>query len=235
MLELRSLNVSYGAERAVRDLSLQVKLGRITAIFGANGAGKSSVIRAIIGLAPTTGQILLEGKDLSGLTPNHRADLGIGCVLEGRRLFRDLTVEENLEVAWRFGRPKESFGKMRDLAFTHFPILGEKRSIMSGLLSGGQQQMLIISSMTIRSPDYLLLDEPSLGLAPVIVHQVFDYIVETNREFNTAILLTEQMASLGLRIADYGYVMRQGSLVLEGDRDSLLDLQNSRKLSDAYL
>lgn len=235
MLEVRDLSVSYGVVRAVREVSFRAAPGRITAILGANGAGKSSVIRAIVGLSASTGRILMGTHDLAGLPPSRRAKLGLGCVLEGRRLFRDLTVEENLEVAWRFGQRREPFAVMRDAAFAHFPILHEKRAIASGLLSGGQQQMLIISSTMIRSPDYLLLDEPSLGLAPVIVQQVFAFIVEANRSLKTTIVLTEQVAALALRIADYGYVMRQGSVVLEGDRKSLLGLQNSRKLAEAYL
>lgn len=235
MLEIRHLSISYGPVAAVRDMSMVAEPGRITAILGANGAGKSSIIRAVAGLTASRGEIRLGGKDLSGLEAHQRARLGLGCVLEGRRLFRDLTVEENLEVAWRFGRRKEPFAVMRDAAFAHFPILAQKRAIVSGLLSGGQQQMLIISCTTVRSPDCLLLDEPSLGLAPVIVQQVFDFIVETNRSFNTTVILTEQMAALALRIADYGYVMRQGALVLDGDRDKLRDLQRDQKLTEAYL
>jgi branched-chain amino acid transport system ATP-binding protein len=234
MLEVRDLSVSYGAVHAVRKVSIAASPGRITAIFGANGAGKSSVIRAIVGLAPSTGTITMGGHELTGLPPDRRAGLGLGCVLEGRRLFRDLSVEENLQVAWSFGRRREPFAAMRDLAYGHFPILGGKRHIASALLSGGQQQMLIISSAMIRSPDCLLLDEPSLGLAPVIVQQAFEFIVEANRRQNTTILLTEQVAALGLRIADYGYVMRQGAIVLEGDKASLLALQHSRKLAEAY-
>jgi branched-chain amino acid transport system ATP-binding protein len=138
-------------------------------------------------------------------------------------------------VAWRFGRRRQSLSVMRDAVYSRFPILGETRAVQAGLLSGGQQQMLIISSTTIRSPDYLLLDEPSLGLAPSIVQQVFAFIVEANRSERTTILLTEQVAALALRIADYGYVMRRGTIVLEGDRQSLLDLRNNRKLAEAYL
>ncbi len=235
MLEVSHLNVSYGAVRAVKDVSFRAPAGAITAIFGANGAGKSSVIRAIVGLAPMTGQVKLGGQEISHLSPSRRARLGLGCVLEGRRLFRDLTVEENLEVAWRFGRRRQPLAAMREAVYDHFPILGEKRAIMAGLLSGGQQQMLIISSTTIRSPDYILLDEPSLGLAPVIVQQVFAYIVEASRSFSTTTVVTEQIAALALRIADYGYVMRQGAVVLEGDKPSLIALQNSRQLAAAYL
>jgi branched-chain amino acid transport system ATP-binding protein len=234
VIDVQDLAIAYGAVRAVKGVSMRAEPGRITALLGANGAGKSSVIRAIMGLVPSTGQISLGGKDLTGLSTEERAKLGLGCVLEGRRLFRNLTVEENLNVAWRFGRRNEPFATMRDAVFGHFPILGEKRSVTSGLLSGGQQQMLIISSTTIRSPDYLLLDEPSLGLAPVIVQQLFDFIVDMNRSSHTTILMTEQMATLALRIADYGYVMRQGELVLQGDRAALLD-PSSRKLAEAYL
>jgi branched-chain amino acid transport system ATP-binding protein len=235
MLEVCNLNVSYGAVMAVRDMSLRAASGRITAILGANGAGKSSVIRAVMGLAPSTGRVLMREHDLTALPPHRRARLGLGCVLEGRRLFRGLTVQENLEVAWRFGRRRESLALMRDAVYSHFPVLGEKRAVQAGLLSGGQQQMLIISSATIRSPDYMLLDEPSLGLAPSIVQRVFAFILESSRSAGTTIVLTEQVAALALRIADYGYVMRRGVVVLEGDRQSLLDVWNNRKLADAYL
>ncbi len=235
MLDIRSLAVNYGSVRAVREVSLSAATGRITAILGANGAGKSSLIRAVAGLAPCSGSITLDGQDLGALAPNRRAALGLGCVLEGRRLFRDLTVEENLEVAWRFGARTAPFARMRDAVFTDFPILATKRHISAGLLSGGQQQMLIISGTTVRSPRCLLLDEPSLGLAPVIVQQVFDFIVRTNREFNTTVLMTEQMAALALRVADHGYVMRQGAVVTDGDAASLRAMQASGKLSEAYL
>jgi len=235
MLEIKDLEVSYGTVRAVRNVTLTAAPGRITAILGANGAGKSSLIRAIAGIAPYGGVIMLSGQDLRGYASNHRAAMGLGCVLEGRRLFRDLTVEENLEVAWRFGARKAAFTLMRDAVFTDFPILAAKRYIAAGLLSGGQQQMLIISGTTVRSPNCLLLDEPSLGLAPVIVQQVFDFIVRNNREFNTTVLMTEQMAALALRIADYCYVMRQGALVLEGNAKVLREMQTSGQLSKAYL
>jgi branched-chain amino acid transport system ATP-binding protein len=235
MLEIADLQVSYGAVRAVRGLTLSAAPGRITALLGANGAGKSSVIRAIAGLAPYTGRIALGGEDVAGRPPHQRAALGLGCVLEGRRLFRELTVEENLEVAWRFGAKKAPFAQMRDAVFTDFPILAQKRAIAAGLLSGGQQQMLIISSTSVRSPSCLLLDEPSLGLAPVIVQQVFDFIVRTNREFKNTVLMTEQMAALALRIADHGYVMRQGALVMHGDRETLRKMHASGELSEAYL
>ncbi|WP_420104330.1 ABC transporter ATP-binding protein [Bosea sp. (in: a-proteobacteria)] len=235
MLEIRGLSVSYGPIVAVRELSLVAEPGRITAILGANGAGKSSVIRAVAGLTASRGDIRLAGHDLKGLEAHQRARLGLGCVLEGRRLFRELTIEENLEVAWRFGPRRSPFATMRDATFGHFPILAEKRAVPAGLLSGGQQQMLIISCTTVRSPECLLLDEPSLGLAPVIVQQVFDFIVETSRRLQTTVVLTEQMAALALRIADFGYVMRQGAMVLNGDRETLLEPLHSRKLTEAYL
>lgn len=235
MLEISDLHVSYGAIKAIRGLSMRAEPGKITAIFGANGAGKSSVMRAIMGLAKSSGRITMNDVDLADLPANKRADLGLGYVMEGRRLFRNQTVEENLELAWRFGRRARPFPVMRDLIYETFPILAERREQAAGLLSGGQQQMLIISCTTVRSPDYLLLDEPSLGLAPAIVQQVFGFIVANNREFRTTILVTEQMASIGLRIADYGYVMRQGALVLEGSRQSLLAPDNNLKLKAAYL
>jgi len=235
MLEIAGLSVRYGSVHAVREITLNAVPGRITAILGANGAGKSSVIRAIAGLVSYEGTMKLGTRDLKGLAPNRRAVLGLSCVLEGRRLFRHLTVEENLEIAWRFGERKATFSILRDAVFTDFPILKQKRFIQAGLLSGGQQQMLIVSSTTVRSPSCLLLDEPSLGLAPVIVQQVFDFIVRTNREFNTTVLMTEQMAAIALRISDYGYVMRQGTLVAEGDAETLRQMQGDGRLSKAYL
>ena len=235
MLEIAGLSVRYGSVHAVREITLNAVPGRITAILGANGAGKSSVIRAIAGLVSYEGAMKLGTRDLKGLAPNRRAALGLSCVLEGRRLFRHLTVEENLEIAWRFGERRANFSILRDAVFTDFPILKQKRSIQAGLLSGGQQQMLIVSSTTVRSPSCLLLDEPSLGLAPVIVQQVFDFIVRTNREFNTTVLMTEQMAAIALRISDYGYVMRQGALVAEGDTEILRQMQADGRLSKAYL
>lgn len=235
MLEVSDLHVSYGAIKAVRGLSLRAEPGKITAVFGANGAGKSSIMRAVMGLAKCSGSILMNDVEISGLPPNKRAGLGLGYVLEGRRLFRNLTVNENLELSWRFGRRALPFSAARDLIFETFPILAERRLQKAGLLSGGQQQMLIISCTTVRSPRYMLLDEPSLGLAPTIVQQVFNFIVANNREFHTTILLTEQMASIGLRITDYGYVIRQGKLVLEGSKKALLAPQNNQKLKAAYL
>ncbi|TPQ52558.1 ABC transporter ATP-binding protein [Prosthecomicrobium hirschii] len=235
MLEVEDLAVSYGAVRAVRGVSLRAEPGRITAILGANGSGKSSLIRAVMGLVAASGTVRLDGVDVSALSAERRAHLGLGCVLEGRRLFRGLTVEENLEVAWRFGRRHAGFAAMRAAVFDRFPALAEKRSVAAGLLSGGQQQMLIVSSATIRSPRWLMLDEPSLGLAPVIVQQLFDFVVDLARSRETTVLLTEQMASMALRIADYGWVLRQGALAVAGDRALLASPEGSRRLAEAYL
>lgn len=236
MLEIRDLSVAYGAVEALRGVDLEAVPGRITAIVGANGAGKSSLLKAIAGIAPTAGgSIRLGGQELTTLPAHRRARLGLGFAMEGRRLFRDMLVEENLQIAWGFGPRKTPGERAVRRVYETFPILGERRHIKAGMLSGGQQQMLILSCVTIREPDYMLLDEPSLGLAPLIVQQIFDYVVDYSRNSGTTVLLAEQMASLALRVADYGYVLRSGKIVMEGDSQQLAAADLVQQLSSAYL
>jgi len=236
MLEVRDLVVSYGAIEAVRGVSLTAAPGAITAIVGANGAGKSSLLRAISGLAPVRGgQILLDGKDITSIAANRRAALGLAHAMEGRRIFRQLSVEENLQLAWQFGRRRNAWDGALDRVFTTFPILKEKRRSQAGLLSGGQQQMLIVSAATIGNPSYLLLDEPSLGLAPIIVQEIYAFFTERCREDGTTVLLAEQMAALALKVSAHGHVLRQGKVVREGPSQELIDSGLVAALSSAYL
>jgi len=236
MLEVRDLVVSYGAVEAVRGVTLTAAPGAITAIVGANGAGKSSILRAITGLRSIRGgQVLLDGKDITHVAASQRASLGLAHAMEGRRIFRQLTVEENLQLAWRFGRRRNQWGDALDRVFRTFPILLEKRRTLAGLLSGGQQQMLIVSAATICNPSYLLLDEPSLGLAPIIVQEIYAFFTERCREDGTTVLLAEQMAAMALKVSVHGYVLRQGRVVQDGPSAQLVDSGLVAALSSAYL
>ena len=196
MLEASDLRASYGPVEALRGVSIRVEAGRTTAILGANGAGKSTLLRAIAGLADLkAGRILVDGRDVTSIPAHRRRLLGLGYAMEGRRIFREISVEDNLKLAWSFGPRKQSLSLALDIVYANFPILLEKARQPAGLLSGGQQQMAILSSATISQPRYLLLDEPSLGLAPIIVDQIYRYIRAFSTEFGTAVVLAEQMAT----------------------------------------
>jgi branched-chain amino acid transport system ATP-binding protein len=235
MLEVRDLQVVYGAIEAVRGVSLAARPRHITALIGANGAGKSSLMRAISGVTrPRVGEILLDGKDITRLPPHERARMGLAHAMEGRRIFHQHTVEENLITAWHFRKPSGDFRAARDRIYHDFPILAERCRAKAGTLSGGQQQMLILSMATLHSPRFLLLDEPSLGLAPIIVSQIFEFIKGYCAEGDRVVLLSEQMASLALKVADFGYVLKHGRVVFEGDRE-VLKSGAAAELSSAYL
>ena len=236
MLEIRDLVVSYGAVEAIRGVSLTPPPRAITAIIGANGAGKSSLLRAISGIAPVrSGQILLDGRDITRMPTQQRAALGIAHAMEGRRIFRQLTVEENLQLAWRFGRRTTPWPRAIAQVYANFPVLAERGRTLAGLLSGGQQQMMIVSAATICNPPYLLLDEPSLGLAPIIVREIYAFLTERCREHGTTVLLAEQMAKLALHVSAHGCVLRQGRMVREGSARELIDTGLVAALSAAYL
>ncbi|GGG24077.1 ABC transporter ATP-binding protein [Caldovatus sediminis] len=223
MLEVQDLRVAYGAVQALQGVTLGATAGRITAVLGANGAGKSSLLRAISGIAPVAGgRILLDGRDITALPAPARARLGLAHAMEGRRLFRQLSVEENLRLAWNFGSRNVPLDQAMAEVQQRFPILGERARTPAGLLSGGQQQMLILSCATIRGPRYLLLDEPSLGLAPIIVRQIYAFITDYTRHSRTTVVIAEQMATLALKVSDRAYVLRRGRLVLEGSSADLL-------------
>lgn len=235
MLEVRGLNVSYGAITAVRQVDLTAPAGGITALIGANGAGKSSLMRAISGITPVAGgTILIDGEDITRMPAHERTRRGLAHAMEGRRIFHQHTVEENLITAWHFRRPAGSFKTALEQVYDRFTILRERRRAKAGTLSGGQQQTLILSMATLHAPRFLLLDEPSLGLAPVIVSQIFDFIRDYARA-DRVVVLSEQLATLALRVADQGYVLKHGEVVTHGSRQDLTARGIADSLSSAYL
>jgi branched-chain amino acid transport system ATP-binding protein len=236
MLELRDLSVRYGAVQALEGVSLKAEPGGITAILGANGAGKSSLMRAVSGIAPVAaGQVLLEGRDITALPPPARARLGVAHAMEGRRLFRQLSVEDNLKLAWSFGARSVKLAASLAEVYARFPILETKARTVAGLLSGGQQQMLILSCTTIRSPRFLLLDEPSLGLAPIIVQQIYGFITDYAARSGIVVVIAEQMATLALKVSRQGLVLRRGRVVLAGAGEELLRGKDGKTLAASYL
>ncbi len=230
LLQVDSLAVNYGKIQAIREVSFAVANGQIVTLIGANGAGKSTILNAISGLArPTSGEIRFDGHDITRWSSDRIVAAGIVQVPEGREILARLTVQENLELG-AFQR-RDSAGVRRDMAhvFERFPILAEFRARRAGSLSGGQQQMLAIGRALLAKPRLLLMDEPSLGLAPQLVTQVFDIIKQIHAE-GTTILLVEQNALKALRVADYGYVIETGQISLHG-----ADLVNDDQVRRAYL
>ena len=227
LLTISGLHVSYGAVTAVADLTLSLAPGRITALLGANGAGKSSVLKAVIGLAPCRGEIAFDGRRLAGLPPRRRARLGIGYVPEGRRLFPGLTVQETLDLACFGGAGARQAASAR--VFDLFPALAAHRGRAAWQLSGGQQQMLAIGRALMAAPRLLLMDEPSFGLAPALLDTVLDRLREI-ADSGTAILIAEQNTAV-LDIADLAVVIQGGRAIADGAPDALA----SKALADAYL
>ena len=217
MLEVRGLSVSYGGIGAVHDVSLQAGPGQIVSVIGANGAGKTTLLNAIMGVHPGRGEVRFGGHDLRGLDIEHRVRAGICLVPEKRELFGAMSVLDNLRLgAFRFRRQGRAQAKQAlDEVFALFPRLAERRFQHAGTLSGGERQMLAMGRALMGRPDLLMLDEPSLGLAPLIVHEIFR-IIAGLRSRGSAILLVEQNARMALQISDYGYVLETGRLVLEG-------------------
>jgi branched-chain amino acid transport system ATP-binding protein len=233
MLEVEGLEVRYGAIRAVRGLSLRLAAGELVALLGANGAGKSSTLRAIVGaLRPAAGRVLLAGEEVTGLAPERMVRRGVAMVPETRDVFPDLTVEENLRLG-AFTRRQEAEAVAADQArlLTLFPILAERAQQSAGTLSGGEQQMLVIARAMMSKPRLLLLDEPSLGLAPTIVERIFAMIQELKRSGLT-ILLVEQHAAKALQVADRAYVMQLGRIAIEG---SAAEIAAASDLKALYL
>ncbi len=225
MLTLNNIEVVYGGTILVlKGVSLSVPAGRITALIGANGAGKTSTLKAISGLVRlergevTRGSIEFEGRRIENRLPEDVARLGIVMVREGRRLFEELTAEENLLVgATLSGRVREGL----ELVYGYFPQLRERRRVRAGYLSGGEQQMLAIGAATMARPRLLLLDEPSLGLAPRVAHEIFTLVQRLNADEGMTIFLVEQNAKMALQLAEYGYVMENGKIVLDGPAERL--------------
>jgi len=233
MLEVEGLEVRYGAVRAVRDASLRVAEGELVTILGANGAGKSSTLMAIAGaIRPSAGKIKINGQNVTGVSPERMVRLGIATAPETRDVFPDLTVDENLKLgAFTRRSDKSGVAMDRDRYFAEFPILAERADQPAGTLSGGEQQMLVIARAMMSRPRLLLLDEPSLGLAPVIVDQVFK-MINSLKTSGVTILLVEQNARKGLAVADRAYVMRLGRIEAEGAAD---EIAATTELKSLYL
>jgi len=233
LLKIEDLKIYYDSIEALKGISLSVNEGEIVTVLGANGAGKSTLLRAISGLLPIRkGTIKFENKELNNIVPFKIVIAGISHVPEGRRVFATLTVEENLNLgAYTRRKDKRSIEKSKEGVYELFPILKARNNQLSGTLSGGEQQMLAIGRALMSTPRILLLDEPSLGLAPLLVKQIFQIIREINAQ-GTAILLVEQNARKALSIANRGYVLETGNITISG---AATELRNNQKVQEAYL
>jgi len=233
MLEIKNLAVSYGAINALHGISLSVEQGKIVTLIGSNGAGKSTTLRAISGLIKTkSGEICYESKSLIGLPAHEIVKRGLCHVPEGRMIFANLTVMENLRMGAYLQTNATSIRKELDLVLATFPRLKERAKQIAGTLSGGEQQMLAIGRALMGKPRFLLLDEPSLGIAPLLVKTIFEKIVEINRTQGITILLVEQNANLALEISHYGYVLETGRIILADDSAKL---RQNPQVKSAYL
>jgi len=233
MLRISGLNVSYGDLHALVDVSIQVGDGALVAIVGANGAGKSTLFKAISGTVPTlSGDIFFDGRNISALRPCDRARLGIAHVPEGRQVFSSLTVLENLEMGAQTPQARAGFKASLEHIYGLFPRLAERRAQLAGTLSGGEQQMVAIGRGLASMPRLLMLDEPSMGLAPAIADAIFDRIEQIHRESGIAILLVEQRVAEALEACDVGYVLESGRIALEGPHDVLI---KDKRIKQAYL
>lgn len=232
MLELNDINVYYGAIHAIKGISLSVNEGEIVTLIGANGAGKSTTLRTISGLLkPKTGTINFLGKEISGMPAHQIVREGISQVPEGRRIFAEMTVLENLELGAFTRSDKDGVAQDLKMVFTRFPRLEERISQLAGTLSGGEQQMLAMGRALMSRPKLLLLDEPSMGLAPLLIREIFSIIVDINKA-GTTVLLVEQNANMALSIANRAYVLETGRITISGDAQKLASSEDIRK---AYL
>jgi branched-chain amino acid transport system ATP-binding protein len=233
LLKLMNVSIMYGGFKAIQDITLHVKEGEIVVLLGANGAGKSTIFRAISGLnKPSAGEIHYKGENIEKKSADKIVQLGIVQCAEGRKLFSGMTVNENLLMgAYVHRKQRDQIKKTLNHVYQLFPILYDKRNDTAGSLSGGQQQMLAIGRALMARPKLMMLDEPSVGLAPLIVEQMFSVIEQINKE-GTTILLAEQNANAALKIADKGYVFENGSIVMEGTSEELFTNDSIRK---AYL
>ena len=231
VLEVKNLTVNYGVIGALHDISFSIQRGDIVTLIGANGAGKTTTLRAISGLAKAArGEVLYEGKPITNLPAHQLVARGLAHVPEGRMVFANLTVMENLRMGAYLRR--DDFTPELDYGFSIFPRLKERVSQVAGTLSGGEQQMLAIARALMSKPKFLMLDEPSLGIAPLLVKTIFEKIVEINREQGITILLVEQNANLALEISKYGYVLETGRIILQ---DTAAALRQNPQVKSAYL
>ncbi|PJM67086.1 ABC transporter ATP-binding protein [Achromobacter ruhlandii] len=233
MLKVEKLSVAYGGVQAVRDLSLEVRQGEIAALLGADGAGKSSTLLAIIGsVKPREGRVVFEGRDITGTPPDQLVKQGIAMIPEGARVFARQPVEQNLRLGAYTVRDERVYQERLDKVYTLFPRLKERREQLAGTMSGGERQMLAIGRALMSGPRLLLIDEPSLGLSPLLVEQVFDALAALNRDDGLSVLLVEQNMAQALEVAARAYVMQSGRVALSGDAAELAASDEVRK---AYL
>jgi len=233
LLEVRNLDVRYGRIHAVRGVSLHLRQGEVVAVLGANGAGKSSLLRALLGIEKgAAGQVIFDGVDISRWPASRRVRNGLVLVPEGRRIVMALTVQENLLMGAFNRRDDDNVAREIESVYEHFPNLAARRHSFASVLSGGEQQMLAIGRALLAAPKIMMLDEPSLGLSPRLAAEVFGHIGLLNRENKLTILLVEQNTQRALELADRAYVFELGSVVCEGSPEQLL---NNRTLLDAYL
>ena len=233
LLRLDNLESNYGAVRALRGISMEVAKGSIVALLGANGAGKSTTLKAISGMVkPSAGRIEYDGEVIAGKTPNQIVKRGIALVPEGRRIFKDLSVNENLRMGSYIRKDKAGIQSDLELFFELFPALSERSKQLGGSLSGGEQQMLAIGRGLMARPNLLLLDEPSLGLAPVLVSNIFEALGKINRENGTTLLIVEQNANIAMKNSSFGYVLQVGRIAVQGSSD---ELREKQEVVNSYL
>lgn len=232
MLEIKNLEVYYGVIQAIKGISFEVNEGEVIALIGANGAGKTTTLHAITGLVPAkAGEILFEGKNITK-TPGHKiVSMGMAHVPEGRRVFAELSVYQNLRMGAYTRKDKNEINKNLEMVYKRFPRLEERKNQMAGTLSGGEQQMLAMGRALMSQPKIILMDEPSMGLSPILVNEIFDIIQEVSAG-GTTVLLVEQNAKKALSIADRAYVLETGKIVLDGDAKALM---NDDSIKKAYL
>jgi branched-chain amino acid transport system ATP-binding protein len=233
VLKIRSLDVAYGGLKALSDVSLDVEQGQFVTVVGPNGAGKTTLFKTISGIVtPVSGEITYQGQDLLAIPPDERAQLGIAHVPEGRQVFASMTVMENLEMGAYTRNGRARWSELLPTILELFPILGERSKQLAGTLSGGEQQMLAIGRGLASAPDLLMLDEPSMGLAPTVVDAIFDRIQLIHRNQGLTVLLVEQRVAEALELCDRGYVLETGRMVLQGAHDMLISNEQVRR---AYL
>ena len=233
ILALTNVESAYGPIRAIRGVSLRVRAGEIATVLGSNGAGKSTILKTISGIIdPRKGTVVFGGEDITGADPAHVVRLGLSHVPEGREVFPLLSVHDNLMMGAYTRHDRDGVARDLALVFGYFPILKEREKQPAGLLSGGQQQMLAISRAIMAAPRLILLDEPSLGLSPLLTQEIFEIVVRINRERGTTLLLVEQNANMALNVADYGYVLENGRIVME---DTCERLREKEDIKEFYL
>lgn len=232
MLEIKDLQVYYGVIQAIKGISFEVNKGEVIALIGANGAGKTTILHTITGLlSPKNGSILYEGKNITKIPGHKIVSMGMAHVPEGRRVFTNLTVLQNLKLGAYTRKDKKEIAETLQMVYERFPRLEERKNQIAGTLSGGEQQMLAMGRALMSHPQIILMDEPSMGLSPIFVNEIFDIIKEVSKS-GTTVLLVEQNAKKALSIADRAYVLETGKIVLEGRADELL---NNDSIKKAYL